>query len=60
MASTYKKMDIKPGSAAFGERAAARRDAIRDRVELGDLRIRTTRKKLARRRNMINRMGSED
>jgi hypothetical protein len=34
-------MAVKPGTGAFGQRAAARRDAIKERAGRGDLRVQT-------------------
>lgn len=46
----------KSGSKAFGERAAARRDAIKDREKHGDMRVRTaykTAKSATRAKNKV-------
>ena len=50
----------KPGTPAFGQRARARRDAIQERAGWGDLRVKTAWRKMAKRRNSINKVLAGD
>lgn len=50
----------KSGSKAFGERAAARRDAIKDRESRGDMRVKTAYGKVKSATKVKNRIISGD
>ena len=50
----------KPGSRAFGERAAARREGIKQRERAGDLRVQTARRTVKESTRAKNKIISGD